>query len=76
MNVIGNHPGWPRQQNREKQDFGSITAGSTDQEKAITYPIDGKLYERFRQHIAKDKIHKKYEFGVKVGITGEFLIFG
>lgn len=34
-------------------DFHSVTADTTVQEKAITYPTDGKLYERCRQHLVR-----------------------
>ena len=37
----------------KKQDFESVTVDSTVQEKAITYPTDGKLYERCRQHLVR-----------------------
>jgi IS5 family transposase len=37
----------------KKQDFESVTVDSTVQEKAITYPTDGKLYERCRQHMVR-----------------------
>ncbi len=37
----------------KKQDFESVTVDSTIQEKAITYPTDGKLYERCRQHMVR-----------------------
>ncbi|WP_347987885.1 IS5 family transposase [Methylomonas sp. AM2-LC] len=36
-----------------KQDFEAVTVDSTVQEKAITYPTDGKLYERCRQHLVR-----------------------
>jgi len=35
------------------KDFQSVTVDSTVQEKAITYPTDGKLYERCRQHLVR-----------------------
>lgn len=34
-------------------DFHSVTVDTTVQEKAITYPTDGKLYERCRQHLVR-----------------------
>jgi len=34
-------------------DFQSVTVDSTVQEKAVTYPTDGKLYERCRQHLVR-----------------------
>jgi IS5 family transposase len=34
-------------------DFHSVTVDTTVQEKAITYPTDGKLYERCRQHLIR-----------------------
>ena len=34
-------------------DFRSVTVDSTVQEKAVTYPTDGKLYERCRQHLVR-----------------------
>lgn len=39
----------------KKQDFEfeSVTVDSTVQEKAITYPTDGKWYERCRQHLVR-----------------------
>lgn len=37
----------------KKRDFESVTVDSTVQEKAITYPTDGKLYERCRQHMVR-----------------------
>ena len=37
----------------KKQDFESVTVDSTVQEKAITYPTDGKLYERCRLHMVR-----------------------
>jgi IS5 family transposase len=37
----------------KKQDFESLTVDSKVQEKAITYPTDGKLYERCRQHLVR-----------------------
>lgn len=37
----------------KKQDFEAVTVDSTVQEKAITYPTDGKLYERCRQHLVR-----------------------
>ena len=37
----------------KQQDFESVTVDSTVQEKAITYPTDGKLYERCRQHLVR-----------------------
>jgi IS5 family transposase len=37
----------------KKQDFESVTVDSTVQEKAITYPTDGKLYERCREHLVR-----------------------
>ena len=37
----------------KKRDFESVTVDSTVQEKAITYPTDGKLYERCRQHLVR-----------------------
>jgi IS5 family transposase len=33
--------------------FKSVTVDSTVQEKAVTYPTDGKLYERCRQHLVR-----------------------
>jgi transposase, IS5 family len=35
------------------KDFQSVTVDSTVQEKAVTYPTDGKLYERCRQHLVR-----------------------
>ena len=37
----------------KKQDFESVTVDSTVQEKAITYPTDGKFYECCRQHLVR-----------------------
>ncbi len=37
----------------KQRDFESVTVDSTVQEKAITYPTDGKLYERCRQHMVR-----------------------
>jgi transposase, IS5 family len=34
-------------------DFQSVTVDSTVQEKAVTYPTGGKLYERCRQHLVR-----------------------
>jgi transposase, IS5 family len=34
-------------------DFQSVTVDSTVQEKAVSYPTDGKLYERCRQHLVR-----------------------
>lgn len=33
--------------------FKSVTVDSTVQEKAVTYPTDGKLYERCRRHLVR-----------------------
>lgn len=43
-------------------DFHSVTVDTTVQEKAITYPADGKLYERCRQHLVR--LSKRY--GIKL----------
>ncbi len=37
----------------KKRDFQSVTVDTTVQEKAITYPTDGKLHERCRQHMVR-----------------------
>lgn len=37
----------------KKSHFKSVTVDTTVQEKAITYPTDGKLYERCRQHMVR-----------------------
>lgn len=36
-----------------RDDFKSVTIDTTVQEKAVTYPTDGKLYERCRQHLVR-----------------------
>ena len=37
----------------KRSHFQSVTVDTTVQEKAITYPTDGKLYERCRQHLVR-----------------------
>ena len=36
-----------------QRDFQSVTVDTTVQEKAVTYPTDGKLLERCRQHLVR-----------------------
>lgn len=50
-------------QTLKPQDFQSVTVDSTEQEKAITYPTDGKLYERCRQHLVR--LTKRYKISLR-----------
>lgn len=47
----------------KKLDFETVTVDSTVQEKAITYPTDGKLYERCRQHLVR--LAEQYELPLR-----------
>ena len=47
----------------KRKDFQSVTVDSTVQEKAITYPTDGKLYERCRQH--RVRLADRYEISLR-----------
>jgi len=58
----------------EERDMTEVLIDTTVMEKAISYPTDSKLYlESLHapevECISKGKAHKRYEFGVKVGVV-------